>query len=110
MNIKSKIVCIMLCVCFALTGCGTDKNDTHKVADIASINIPNLQIYDSGVYYGADKISDTDLEELTVYIDYVDGTSVEKTAYLVYQLGDYADYEYIDISETEGKIIITDVK
>lgn len=110
MNIKSKIVCIMLCICFALTGCGDDKMNTVKMCDIMSVNIPNLQLYDSGVYYGADKISDTGLEELTVYIDYVDGTSVEKTAYLVYQQGTCADYEYVDISETEGKIIITNVK
>lgn len=110
MNIRNKIACAALCVCFALTGCGSDKSDTIKIADIMSVTIPNLQLYESGVYYGADKIVDTDLEELTVYVDYVDGTSAEKKAYLVYQTGNHTNYEYVDISETEGKIIITNVK
>ena len=110
MNIRNKIACAALCVCFALTGCEDDKMSTVKMCDIVSVTIPNLQIYESGVYYGADKVVDTDLEELTVHIDYVDGTSAEKKAYLVYQTGNHANYEYVDISETEGKIIITNVK
>jgi hypothetical protein len=98
----------MLCICFILTGCGDDKMSTVKMCDITSVTIPNLQIYESGVYYGADKVSDTDLEELSVQVKYGDGTTVEKKAYLVFQTGNKADYEYVDLSDTEGKIIITD--
>ena len=107
MNIKSKIVCIMLCICFALTGCGDDKMNTVKMCDIMSVNIPNLQLYDSGVYYGADLLSDTNLETLNVQVEYIDGTVKDKEAYIVYQTGDTADYEYIDLSDTEGKIVVT---
>lgn len=106
MSIKGKIILGLLGACILVGGC--NKQDTVLKADIASVNIPNLQLYQSGVYYGADKLSDTDIETLDVKIEYTNGTVVEKQAYIVYQSGQTADYEYVDVSDTEGKIVITE--
>ena len=105
MNIKSKMLLCLLCICFLFIGC--DNQGIESLPDIASVNIPNLQLYDSGVYYGADLLSDTDLETLSVQIEYADGTVKDKEAYIVYQTGDTANYEYIDLSDTEGKVVVT---
>ena len=105
MNIKSKMLLCLLCICFLFTGC--DNQNVESLPDIASVNIPNLQLYDSGVYYGADLLSDTDLETLSVQVEYIDGTVKDKEAYIVYQTGDTADYEYIDLSDTEGIVVVT---
>lgn len=108
MNIKDKMLLCLVCICFLFTGCG--KPDAMYLADIASVSIPNVQLYDSGVYYGANLLSDTDIETLDVKVEYTDGIVVDKKAYIVYQTGKTANYEYIDLSDTEGKIVVTEVK
>ena len=105
MNIRSKMLLAILCICFLLVGC--EKQSVIQTTDIVSVSIPNVRLYNSGVYYGTDLLSDTDIENIDVCIEYSDGTIMNKTAYIVYQTGKMANYKYIDLTDTEGKLIVT---